>query len=84
MAERSRSGRLRIADNDTAGEDRVGQAAEPGEGDGAVGLDLFGLDGLALDDTPARLGAPPVTGIEEAADLFVVLGLGSKIVSISS
>src|SRR3954470_3511157 len=55
-------------------EDRVGQVAEACERDGTIGWDFFCLDELATGDTATSNGAAPVTGIEQTADLLVVLG----------
>ena len=61
--------------DDRPGQDRVGQSAEPGQRDGAVRGYLLGLDDLALDDAPAGDGAAAVPGVEQPADLLVVLRL---------
>src|SRR5215213_9950779 len=44
----------------------------------AVGGQLLGLHDLALDNTPPSRGASTVASVQHAADVFVVLRLGSK------
>src|SRR5687768_1678035 len=66
------------SDDDGTGQDRVGQAAEPSKGNSAVGGYFLCLDRFAAHDAAAGYGTSSMTGIEEAADFFVVLGLGAK------
>src|SRR5438132_952926 len=63
------------ANDDRAREDRVGQVPQPGERHGAVGRKLLRRDRLALYDTTPSHSTAPMAGIEDPADLFVLLGL---------
>ena len=49
---------------------------ESGDGDGAVGRELG--DGLMGSDASVCDASAPVSGVEEAAYFFVVLGLGAE------
>ncbi len=66
------------ADDDRPGQDRVGQRAESGHGDRAERGEEACLLFRALSDAAQGLGAAPVAGVEEPADLFVSACLGSE------
>src|SRR5690349_14571835 len=66
------------ADHDRACQDRVGEVAEPGEGDGAIGGEFLQLDLLALDHAPVGGRASAMTGIDEGSDIFMFFGFGSE------
>src|SRR5829696_1382150 len=65
-------------DDDRAREDGVRQAAEAGQGDGAISRNLFRLDDLAFDETPPGNGTATMPSIEKPPDFLVVLRLRPK------
>lgn len=60
-------------DDDGPIKDRVGQVADAGKGAGGVGRELDGADGLAGDLGAVNGGAAAVAGVDQAAQLFVLL-----------
>ena len=64
--------------NDRSGKDRVGQPAKTRQRYRCICGQVFCLDDVALDDTAAGRRTLPIPGVQEAADFFVVLSLGTE------
>jgi len=65
-------------DHDGAGQDGVGEFAEPGQRDGGEGGEFY--DGLlgAFADAPVGDAGAAVPGVEQAAQFLVFFGLGAE------
>jgi hypothetical protein len=64
--------------NHRAGQDRVGQVAQPGERDGAIGRNFFCLDLLAANNASPGYSTAPMPSVEQTTDFLVVLGLRTE------
>ena len=57
---------------------RVWQVVKAGQGYRAIGREFLGEDNLSPDDAPAGDGPAPMSGVEQPANVLVVLGPWSK------